>query len=85
MVGAMARLIEPVDSDNRVVEAKTDSEALGELYDRHYVETNEGELIPANGIVARYVRLASHGNTQNDLNHYIEIEVYALPADQPQP
>ncbi len=36
MVGAMARLIEPVDSDNRVVEAKTDPQALGDLYDRYY-------------------------------------------------
>lgn len=61
------------------------SAGLGIGPDQHYVETNEGELIPANGITARYVRLSSNGNTQNDLNHYIEIEVYALPADQPQP
>jgi len=36
MVGAMARLIGPVDNDNRVLEAKTDPQALGDLYDRHY-------------------------------------------------
>ncbi len=47
---------------------------------QHYSETNEGELIPANGVTGRYVRLYSNGNTSNDLNHYIEIEVYGKPV-----
>ena len=42
----------------------------------HYVETSEGKLIDAKGTIGRYVRLYSQGNTQNDLNHYIEVEVY---------
>jgi len=25
------------------------------------------------------VRLSSKGNTTNDLNHYVEVEVYGLP------
>jgi len=45
----------------------------------HYIETNQAELIDATGIEARYVRLYSNGNTANDLNHYVEVEVYGKP------
>ena len=31
------------------------------------------------GAKGRYVRLYSNGNTTNDLNHYVEVEVYGLP------
>lgn len=48
--------------------------------DMHYVETSEGKLIDAKGVQARYVRLYSNGNTNNDLNHYIEVEVYGKPV-----
>jgi hypothetical protein len=44
--------------------------------DMGYVETSEGKLIDAKGVQGRYVRLYSRGNTANDLNHYIEVEVY---------
>ena len=44
--------------------------------DMSYVETAEGKLIDARGAQGRYVRLSSRGNTANDLNHYIEVEVY---------
>ena len=44
--------------------------------DMSYVETAEGKLIDARGVRGRYVRLYSRGNTSNDLNHYIEVEVY---------
>jgi hypothetical protein len=47
--------------------------------DMHYVETAEGKLIDAKGVQARYVRCYSNGNTNNDLNHYIEVEVYGKP------
>jgi hypothetical protein len=49
---------------------------LGVGKDMHYTETNEGKLIDAKGVKARYVRLYSNGNTGNDLNHYIEAAVY---------
>ena len=49
--------------------------------DMHYTETNEGKLIDAKGVRARYVRLYSNGNTGNDLNHYIEVEVYGKPVE----
>jgi hypothetical protein len=56
-------------------------EGLGVGKDPAYIETNKGRLIPANGVVqGRYVRLYSHGNTSNDSNHYIEVEVYGKPA-----
>jgi len=48
--------------------------------DMHYVETSEGKLIDAKGVQARYVRCYSNGNTNNDLNHYIEVEVYGKPV-----
>ncbi len=48
--------------------------------DKHYVETSEGKLIDAKGVKGRYVRLYSRGNTNNDLNHYVEVEVYGKPA-----
>ena len=48
--------------------------------DMHYTETHEGKLIDAKGVRARYVRLYSNGNTGNDLNHYIEVEVYGKPV-----
>ncbi len=52
------------------------STGLGAGEDLHYVETSEGRLVDAKGVQARYVRLYSNGNTNNDLNHYIEVEVY---------
>jgi hypothetical protein len=48
--------------------------------DMHYVETSEGKLIDAKGQIARYVRLNSNGNNANELNHYIEVEVYGKPV-----
>jgi hypothetical protein len=48
----------------------------GKGSDRPYVETRFGKLIDAKGINAQYIRLYSNGNTANDMNHYIEVEVY---------
>lgn len=58
------------------------SAGLGVGKDMHYTETNEGRLLDvlSQGIKARYVRLYSNGNTSNDLNHYIEVEVYGKPV-----
>ena len=56
------------------------SAGLGVGSNMHYTETNEGKLIDAKGVRARYVRLYSNGNTGNDLNHYIEVEVYGKPV-----
>jgi len=56
------------------------SSGLGIGSDMHYVETSEGKLIDAKGTKARYVRLHSNGNSSNDLNHYIEVEVFGKPT-----
>ncbi len=52
---------------------------LGAGGDLSYVETYEGKLIEGKGAHGRYVRLFSNGNTRDDLNHYIEVEVYGRP------
>lgn len=56
------------------------SSGLGIGFDKHYVETAEGKLIGAKGRRSRYVRLYSKGNSSNDLNHYIEVEVFGKLA-----
>ncbi|MHC4351515.1 MAG: hypothetical protein ACYTE3_28475 [Planctomycetota bacterium] len=56
------------------------SAGLGVGKDMHYVETHKGELIDAKGVTGRYVRLHSNGNSHDDLNHYIEVEVYGIPV-----
>jgi hypothetical protein len=53
---------------------------LGAGKDMNYVETAEGKLVDAKGSVARFVRLYSKGNNANDLNHYVEVEVWGRPA-----
>jgi len=52
--------------------------------DMHYTETNEGKLIDLlsqGSPKARYIRLYSNGNTSNELNHYIEVDVYGKPVE----
>ncbi len=60
------------------------SAGLGVGEDMHYVETSEGELIDCysqGSPKARYVRCYSSGNNSNDLNHYIEVDVYGKPVE----
>lgn len=57
------------------------SSGLGVGKDKEYIEVNEGRLIDAGGVEARYLRFYSNGNTSDELNHYIEIEVYGVPAE----
>ncbi len=56
------------------------SSKMGTGKDMNYVETSEGKLVDAKGSRARYVRLSSKGNNANDLNHYVEVEVYGRAA-----
>lgn len=56
------------------------SAKMGIGEDNHYVETSEGRLIDGRGVQGRYVRLFSNGNSNDDLNHYIEVAVYGKPA-----
>jgi hypothetical protein len=56
------------------------SSGLGVGTDKEYIETFEGRLIPVEGLKARYVRLYSNGNTTDDMNDYVEVEVFGQPA-----
>ena len=48
--------------------------------DPKYIETNHGRFIEGNGTKARYVRCWSAGNSANEMNHYVELQVYGSPA-----
>lgn len=50
----------------------------GKGSNKPYVDSRYGKLIDAKGTNAQYVRLWSAGNTANDMNHYIEVEVYGV-------
>jgi len=50
----------------------------GKGNDQPYVESRFGKLIDAKGENAQHVRLWSNGNTANDMNHYVEVEVYGI-------
>ena len=52
------------------------SSKLGVGKDKEYVEKYEGRLIDAKGVEARYVRLYSKGNTADETNTYVEVEVF---------
>ena len=55
------------------------SSKMGQGQDKEYIEVAEGKLFDPKGAKGRYVRLYSNGNTTNDLNHYVEVEVFGLP------
>lgn len=57
------------------------SAGLGAGSDPAYIETYEGRLIEGKGAKGRYVRLYSNGNTSDELNHYVEVEVFGQPAN----
>ncbi len=56
------------------------SSGLGVGKDKGYWETYEGRLIDAKGAKGRFVRLYSKGSTEDDMNHYTEVAVYAVEA-----
>lgn len=57
------------------------SAGLGVGQDKEYIENNKGRLIDAKGVKARYVRLYSNGNTADDRNHYVEVEIWGRCTD----
>jgi len=52
------------------------SSGFGVGKDFAWVETNHGRILEVDAKKGRYVRLWSNGNTANEMNHYVEIEVY---------
>jgi len=53
---------------------------LGAGADMAYEETHRGRVIDCGGVAGRYVRLYSNGNTLDDGNQYIEVEVHGRPV-----
>jgi hypothetical protein len=58
------------------------SSGLGVGNDLEYIDDYRGRLIDAKGVAGRYVRLYSRGNSSDDQNHYIEVEVYGKPVGE---
>lgn len=52
------------------------SSGFGTGADQSWVETNNGRSIPVKAVKGRYVRLYSNGQSVDDTNQYIEVEVY---------
>jgi len=57
-----------------------DSAKMGRASDNPYVETRFGRIVDGKGTKGRYVRLYSNGNTSNEMNHYIEVEVFGISS-----
>jgi hypothetical protein len=55
------------------------SSKLGKGSNQPYIESRFGQLVNAKGTKARYVRLYSNGNSANEMNHYVEVEVFGKP------
>ena len=62
------------------------SSKLGLGKQLEYIDDFRGKLIDAKTakspfVRGRYVRFYSKGNTSNDLNHYVEVEIFGKPAE----
>ena len=57
-----------------------DSAGMGRGPDPAYIETNRGRLIPVKQVSGRYVRCYTNGNSTDDLNHVVEVEVFGRPS-----
>ena len=55
------------------------SSGLGAGCDPSWLGLHWGRSVAANGVRARHVRCHSRGNTSNEMNHYIEVEVWGRP------
>lgn len=58
------------------------SSELGVGTDKEYVEDYKAKLIDLKGHHARYVRFYSRGNTTDELNHYVEAEIFGKPGSE---
>lgn len=57
------------------------SAGLGVGADKEYIEDYRGKFVDMKGVTGRYVRLYTKGNTSDDLNHYVEVEVFGKPSE----
>ena len=79
-------IVQVSDDPDFIINVKTilnndhdNSSGLGIGRHKEYIEVSEGRLIDPRGVKARYIRLYSRGNTSNEMNHYVEVEVYGTP------
>ena len=80
-------IVQVSDDPDFITDVKTicnnyhdNSAGMGIGNDKAYIEVNTGRLIDAKGVAGRYVRLYSKGNTSNEMNNYIEVEVFGKAA-----
>ncbi|MCL2103911.1 MAG: discoidin domain-containing protein [Kiritimatiellaeota bacterium] len=52
------------------------SAGFGKGKDKEYVESHFGRPIAVDAIKSRYIRCYSRGNTENEMNHYVEVEIF---------
>ena len=57
------------------------SSGMGVGKDKLFRESHHGKTIDAKGVRGQFVRLYSDGSTADDMNHYLEVEVYGLPQE----
>ncbi len=79
-------IVQVSDDPDFIINVKTifnndhdNSSGLGIGRHKEYIEVSEGRLINPRGVKARYIRLYSRGNTSNEMNHYVEVEVFGTP------
>ena len=60
------------------------SAGMGKGKDKEYVETHFGRPIAVEAVKGRYVRCYSRGNTWNEMNHYVEVEVFGRVIERKQ-
>ncbi len=57
------------------------SSGLGAGKEKEYKESFRGRLVTLkDGLKGQYVRFYSKGNTSDEMNHYVEAEVFGVPA-----
>ncbi|MCL1919926.1 MAG: discoidin domain-containing protein [Kiritimatiellaeota bacterium] len=52
--------------------------------DKEYIETHFGRPFAVDAVKGRYVRCYSRGNTSNEMNHYLEVEVFGRQNEREQ-
>jgi hypothetical protein len=56
------------------------SSELGAGKDKEYIESYKSKFVDLKGATGRYVRFYSKGNTSDDYNHYVEVEIFGKPV-----
>ena len=56
------------------------SSELGAGKDKEYIESYKSRFVDLKGVNARYLRFYSKGNTSDEFNHYVEVEIFGKVA-----